>query len=107
MQSDSGDPLKRRVPAKQVVLIAGGAIYFLVAALVAVENRTIGLAMLAPLAAWLLIAPFLMSREEKQKLGAALEENDKKPMPQLMKVVNLALLLLVAFAALKWAYGRL
>ena len=107
MQPHSNDPLKRVVPAKQVALMLGGAAYFVVAGLVTVEHRTIGLIMLAPLVAWMLIAPFLMKREDKQKLAAALAEQDKKPLPQLLNIINLAILLFVAFAALKWIYGRL
>ena len=99
---------QQQVPAKVVLATLAGVAYVLLAMVVSqVYSKLIGGLMFVPVVAAVIISVFRLSREQKEQIAKALEKRDATPFGQIMKIVNLAVILLVVFAALRWAYGYL
>jgi len=61
--------------------------------------------MLTPIVGYIVVAAIRIPREQKAKIAAVLEQQEKKPLGRLVRIIQLVALLLLVAAALRWLYS--
>ena len=108
MSAPQPDPLKRHVSLREVLSALLGVAALLVGFAVAqLYSKTIGALIAAPVIVLMLLSALRLSREQKQKIAAAMAEQEKKPFWHFVNIIQLAAVLALLAAAVQWLYGRL
>jgi hypothetical protein len=91
------------------LLLVFGSMAWIVAAIAVAElySRLLGGLMLAPLVLAFIVGLWRIPPEQSRQMAAALDKHAETPFGQLMRILNIAVILMVLAAALRWAYGQL
>jgi len=107
MNSPEPDNLKRRLSGKEVLGAFCVVAYLLTAIVVSqAYSPLIGGLMFVAMLVAIPVAVSRLNKEQTKRIAAALEKQEATPFGQLMKIVNWAVVLMVAFVAIRWAYER-
>lgn len=108
MTTPQTDPLRRHVPLREVLpALLGVVVLFVGLAAAHRYSKVIGLLIVAAVFAVMILSVFRLPKEQKLKVAEAMEDQDRKPLGQFLKVIRLAVWLMLLVAASQWLYGRL
>jgi len=98
-------PSSHNLPPWFIAVSLGGAIYTAVAlGMFTLYSQTIGLLMLLPVGAFLVVA---MLRAPWSQLAAANAKRNRTPLGRAVRVAEVVVLIYILFEAGRWLYGRL
>jgi hypothetical protein len=101
-------PGSRKVTGKEL-LVTFVWVAWVVAGLAVTQlySKLLGGLMFVPVALAVLFSLWRLTPEQSGQIAEAMDKQARTPFGQVMRIVNIALILMVLVAVLRWAYGQL